>query len=220
MRLLTTTSGTARITLAAFAVLLLAVSCESVFTTSPLAFLQRDPANLSPAEQVTYGEDALASGDPEKMGEAYAALKDTDDPDTQLLAADLALGAAELEASVAEAVADLSAGGDPETVLEETLSGFSQDDLERLAGAADLIDAADDSVQPTAEQYAFAAVGLIAVAADEAGDVNSLDSLSAGDPGYDQVQQAQSFLVAAQDSLQESGDSTDLLDQIGGAVGL
>jgi hypothetical protein len=50
--------------------------------------------------------------------------------------------------------------------------------------------------------------------------VNSLDSLSAGDPGYDQVQQAQSFLVAAQDSLQESGDSTDLLDQIGGAVGL
>lgn len=185
-------------------------SCESVFTTSPLAFLQRDPSTLSPEQQVSYGEQALASGDPDAMAEAYETLKESDDPQTQLLAADLALGASEVEGTITQALAGLQDDGDPEAVVEEALAGFDEADLQRMQEAADLLDSADESVTPTAEQYALAAVGVIAVAASE----------NEGDLSATTVPvQAEEFLTAAYDSLQESGESTDLLEGIGDAAG-
>lgn len=194
-------------------VLLVAVglaACENVFTTSPLSFLQRDPSTLSPEQQVSYGEEALASGDPDAMADAYEALRESDDPETQLLAADLALGASEIEGTITQALAGLQEGGDPEAVLEEALAGFDDEDLARMQDAADLVDAADESASPSAEQYALAAVGLIAVSASESdGDLSSTTVSG----------QAEEFLTAAYDSLQESGESTDLLEGIGGAVG-
>jgi len=66
-----------------------ASGCEVVFTTSLLSFLQRDPAGLSPEQQVAWAEQALASGDQEAMAEAYELVKD--DPANALLAARLAL---------------------------------------------------------------------------------------------------------------------------------
>ncbi|MFW5782912.1 MAG: hypothetical protein ACOCY8_00185 [Spirochaetota bacterium] len=200
-------------------VLALVVGCESVFTTSPLSFLQRDPSQLSAGQRVTYGHDALASGDTDKMADAFDALKDSDDPETQLLAAELAVASTGLEGKPTEVAAELANGGDPETVVQEALDGFSEDDYERLVAAAELIDDADDTVQPSSEQYAVAAVGLIAVAVEENGGAEGLESLSPGDPGYEVVEQARAFLIAAEESLQADGESTELLDQIGGAIG-
>lgn len=208
-----------RLPIVPLAVVLVALSllaaCESVFTTSPLAFLQRDPSKLSPEQQVAYGHDALASGDPAKMAAAYEALKDSDDPNTQLLAADLALGAVELEATL------LAAAGadDPVAAIDDALEGFTDDEIAMMANAAALVDAADDTVAPTAEQYFFAAAALITVAADANGGTTGLDGLTPADPGYDEVQQAQAFLDAAQAALTANGESTDLLEGVGDAIG-
>ncbi|MFW5685195.1 MAG: hypothetical protein ACOC0O_00935, partial [Spirochaetota bacterium] len=177
-------------------VLALVAGCESVFTTSPLSFLQRDPSQLSAGQRVTYGHDALASGDADKMADAFDALKDSDDPETQLLAAELAVASTGLEGKLTEVAAELANGGDPETVVQEALDGFSEDDYERLVAAAELIDDADDTAQPFSEQYAVAAVGLIAVAVEENGGAEGLESLSHGDPGYEEVEQARAFLIA------------------------
>jgi hypothetical protein len=76
--------------------LIVAVSgCEALFTTSPLAFLQRDPSNLPDDQKIAWAEAAWASGDEEAMAEAYAAIADladgSGDPDLTYLAANLAL---------------------------------------------------------------------------------------------------------------------------------
>jgi hypothetical protein len=203
------TRTTFAVTAVVFALLSLS-GCEGVFTTSLLSFMQRDPANLSPSQQVQYGEDALASGDPAAMASAYEVLKDSTDPETQLLAADLALGAVELESAVAAAVAGIAAGDDTETTLEEVLAGFSAEDLAMMEEAAALVDAADATATPTPEQYAFAAIGLLAVAASDAG--GDIASIPANSPD---LGQATSFLNAAVAQLQASGESTDLLDANG-----
>ncbi|MFW6312593.1 MAG: hypothetical protein ACOC2N_01760 [Spirochaetota bacterium] len=202
-------------TLAALALL----SCENTFTTSPLAFLQRDPANLSTEQQKEYAYDALASGDEDKMAEAYALLKDSDDAATQIFASELALGAAGLQSAVTTALGDVGGGEDTSTVLEETLAGFTADDLVLMEEAAALLDAADETVTPTPEQYAFAAIGLMAVAVDEnGGSTTGLDGLAPGDPGYEETQQAEVFLEAAAAALQADGESTDLLDNLLGVI--
>ncbi|TFG63763.1 MAG: hypothetical protein E4H36_04800, partial [Spirochaetales bacterium] len=76
---------------------LAAVSCQRIFTYSPLSFLQRDPSSLSAQQQVNYAEDILASGTAEDMAAAYALIQallaaDPGNADLQLLAAQLAIG--------------------------------------------------------------------------------------------------------------------------------
>lgn len=199
----------------ATALAVMLASCENVFTTSLFSSLQRDPSNLSPEQQVAYGEDALASGDPAAMAEAYEVLKDSDDPETQLLAADLALGAVELEATLLEA----ASADDPVATIESALDGFSDEDFTMMREAAALVDSADDSVEPTAEQYLFAAAGLIAVAADENGGTSGLEADPPPSAVEEEVNQARAFLDAAAASLQASGESTDVLDGVGDAIG-
>ena len=205
--------------IAAIVVLLALASCENVFTTSPLSFLQRDAANLSPEQQIQFANDALASGDEDTMAEAYNVLKDSDDPETQILASELALGAAGLQSAVTAALGDISGGGDTGTVLEETLAGFTAEDFALMSEAAALLDAADGTVTPTPEQYAFAAIGLMAVAVEEnGGSTTGLDAVGPGDPGYEETQQAEAFLEAAAAALQADGESTDLLDNLLGVI--
>ena len=73
---------------------LLLGACERIFTVAPISFLQRNPANLDSDQQIAYARDALAAGDTEAMLAAYDLLRTTDDPETQILVADLALGIA------------------------------------------------------------------------------------------------------------------------------
>jgi len=53
---------------------LLLGSCEKFFTTNLLSGLKRDPANLSPEQQVQYAQQALTSGDAAAMKSAFDAL--------------------------------------------------------------------------------------------------------------------------------------------------
>lgn len=194
-------------------------SCERIFTTSPFDFMQRDPSTYSDAQRLTFAEDALASGDEAAMAAAFDLLADSTDPDTQLVAVELALGAAGVEGALTSVVAGLSAdGADPETVISDALDGFTDTDLELLVAAAALLDAADDSVTPSAEQYGFAAVGLIAAAATDAGGVENLDPPPAGSDAETYVSQATGFLTEAEALLAAEGGSTDILDGFAGLI--
>lgn len=198
----------ATLVISALALSLVLAGCENFFTSSPLAFLQRDPASLSAEQQIQYAEDALTSGDTEAMESAYEVLKDSDDPETQLLAADLALGAAELEGAVTEAVAGIAAGDDVETTLETALDGFTDEDLALMEAAATLVDDADAETAPSSEQYVYAAIGLVAVAVDSAGDFETLDGTEP------EIVKAEEFLQAAVDQLNAEGESTELVEEI------
>ena len=201
--------------------LLVLSSCEQMFTWSPLAFLRRDPASLSEEQQIRYGRDALASGDRAAMAEAFDLLKDSTDPDVKLLAADLALGASGVDSVVAEVIAGIAGGGDLATIVDDALSSFADADVALILAAAGLIESASADAAPSAEQYALAAVGLIVAAAQDAGGAANLDPPPPGSDAETWVSQADGFLDAAVASLQASGNSTELLDEllllIGGA---
>lgn len=198
--------------------LVLLSGCERIFTTSPFAFLRRDPSSYSVAQQIAFAEDALASGDEEAMAVAFELLRDSTDPETQLLAVELGLGAAGVEAAISSVLAGLATeGADPETVIGEALASFSDEDLEILVETAALLDTADESIAPTAEQYAFTAVGLIAAAAASEG-VENLSNPTPDSDAEGYVNQAGEFLEAAEAILVTEGGSTDILSGFSGII--
>ena len=85
-------------------------ACEIVFTTSPLAFLQSNPTNLTADQKKSYARDAMASGDSEAMLEIYDAMKadaeTTTDGELSYLAATLAMDLA----GVSSFVTDMASG--------------------------------------------------------------------------------------------------------------
>jgi hypothetical protein len=196
------------------------VSCERFFTTSPLAPLARDPSTFTQSQLVAYARDALASGDETAMATAYQLLKDTTDPDLQLLAVDLAFGAAGLPAAMGAMISGLTVQpDDPVTVLDQAFALFDATDLARFVEASALLDDADDDVSATAEQYAYAAFGLIAAAAEDAGGSGNLDPPPGGSDAETYVIQAALYLDASATALTTEGQPTDLLEGFGGALG-
>jgi len=192
---------------------LLLSACERVFTSSPFDFLQRDPASYSEAQQLAFAEDALASGDEAAMAAAFDLLSTSTDPETQLIAVELAFGAAGVASTLTDVIAGLAAeGADPETVIAEALDGFTEADLALLLSAATLLDQADDSVTPTAEQYAFAAIGLIAAAADDAGGIDNLNPPPVASDAETYVNQATGFFDEAEALLLAEGESTEIIE--------
>jgi hypothetical protein len=77
--------------LALLAGLLAFSGCQQIFTYTPFAGLRRDPATLSPAQRLTYAQDALASGDKAAMAKAYEALKADTSPDASYTTAQLGI---------------------------------------------------------------------------------------------------------------------------------
>ena len=196
-----------------FVVLLIGVSiliasCQAVFTYSPFSFLQRDISTRPVAEQVTRARDALTTGDREQMEEAYAVVaalleENADDPELNLLAADLAFGASGMTDVFTSALEDIDAiaEGTPED-LAETLESL---DIELIEAGVDHVRAAEEAGgEVTETQYVIAGAALLSSAVDQAGGFEELGDLEEGDPGYDDLQDAQEFL--------EAGNATDLLD--------
>ena len=151
-----------------------AAGCEAFFTFNVFSGLQRDPASLPPEQQVNYAEEALASGDTEAMKAAYPliaqqAAADPDDPELQLLAADLAIGAS--------GVNDLIADFDPDTATAADLNEALADVDTELLGAVDgYVQAAEDAGGTVSQsQYANAAASIVINEADAAGGFENID---------------------------------------------
>ena len=199
--------------LALFALSIL--GCEQVFSTNLFAGLERDPSKLSLDQQIVYAQSALASGDSGKMAKAYDALSDsiegTDDAELNLLAADLALGASDLQGVFDEIIdvalgegTDLSDQGDLAAGLDGALGDV---DYSYVAEAQAQIDAAvANGGEVSEEQYLLVTVGLIMQAADGAGSVSNLN---AGNTAA-----IETWVTAAKADLQARGESSDYLTDL------
>ena len=61
--------------------------CQAIFTYSPLTGLQTPPSSMTPAQRLTYAQDALASGDQSAMLKAYDAIKNDTGAQSQYITA-------------------------------------------------------------------------------------------------------------------------------------
>ncbi len=157
------------------------ISCQAVFTTSPLAGFQREMTALSADAKLTYAEDLLASGSQEELAAAYAIIDElaaaSDDPEISLLAVDLAIAASGLEDVMLDALAALG-GGD---VGEDDAGGFldSLEDLDTdmLGAAVDHLENAEglEGADIAPDQYINAAAAQLLVVAKDEGGMENID---------------------------------------------
>ena len=144
---------------------MLSVSCEQFFTYSLMSWAQRDPSNLPEAQQIAYAESVLGSGDKDAMADAYDAIKDNDDPDVQLLASKLAVGASGINEAVAQALEDLEAGGTGE--ITDYLGNVNADMLDNaVTSMAAATDDPNTASEVTPEEYLTVAAASLISAVD------------------------------------------------------
>lgn len=148
------------------------VGCEALFTSNLFENFARDPDNMSEEQLVAYGNEAIASGDVERMEDAFNALRDKTagselDADTRDTLVELGLGATDVVGFIGQNL------DDPESI---DLSEFSGDKGRISRETADIMNDAEDGAF-SADRYAYAAAGVaLAAGADADGDINNIDT--------------------------------------------
>ena len=139
----------------------LLVGCQAIFTFSPLSGLQRDPSTLSPAQRLTYAQDALASGDPAAMQKAYDALKNDTSGPAQYTTAQLGI---ELS-GVPTVFRDLANNPGNVSAQLGTLNAYivahNLDPALMVAASAQLVNAAAAGVTLTTMDYIMGSMGMM-----------------------------------------------------------
>ena len=186
--------------------LLLLGGCEALFTYSPFTGLQRNPSSLSPAQRITYAQDALASGDKAAMQAAYDAVKNDPGTTADYTTAELGIELSGLPTLIIDAIADPSAvlpNGDATSVADFLAAHPDlQPSLVMDAGAR--LQALDAGGFPiTANDRVLGAIGLALAAS--AGTTPAYDL---GAPGVD-LTAAKSLLTP----LVGDGSAGDMLTQ-------
>ena len=195
------------------ALLALLAGCQAVFTYSPLSFLQRDPANLPPEQQVSWAEQALASGDPQAMAQAYELVKD--DPDQAYLAASLAAELSGVTQALADAIADL-----------DTISGWGWTSGTDAEAYLDAFLASIDPAYTSDAGALFSTLVAEAVLAGDPGELTGTDMLVgalclafeaadlAGSFATADFTVTYAFIADCQSVLTSDDLANDLLDQV------
>lgn len=197
---------------------MLSISCEQFFTYSLFEWAQRDPSNLSTAQQISYAKGVLGSGDKDAMADAYEAIKDNDDPEVQLLASKLAVGASGINEAVEQALKDLESGST--SSLESYLDSIDSDMLDNaVASMAAATDDPSTASEVTSDEYLTVAAASLISAVDkglgppsdpEAGSfpdaITSVESASPNKSG--------NWAEKSAYYLQQSGYTTEDLDSL------
>jgi len=191
---------------------MLSISCEQFFTYSLMSWAQRDPSNLPEAQQIAYAESVLGSGDKNAMADAYDAIKDNTDPDVQLLASKLAVGASGLNEAVESAIEDIELIEDGTADINDYLSTIDEDML--MAAVYSMASASQDSNTAgtiTSEEYITAAAASLIYAVNSSTVADFDAGLLVIDGATPDNSDSASWDQKAAYFLQESGyDSTDL----------
>ncbi|MCF7949869.1 MAG: hypothetical protein K9M94_14875 [Spirochaetia bacterium] len=141
------------------------ISCEQMFTYSMFEWAQRDPSNLSEAQQISYAKSVLGSGDQQAMADAYEAIKDNTDPEVQLLASKLAVGASGINEAVQQALEDLESGST--SSLETYLGTIDSDMLNNaVTSMASATNDSNTASEVTSEEYLTVAAASLISAVD------------------------------------------------------
>ncbi len=160
--------------------------CEAFFTTSAFANLSRDPENMSVEQLLAYSEEAIASGNAEKMEEAFRALhgktegSKLSDRERDTLV-DLGLGASDVAGY-------LSGNPERDTLDAVDLSDYPGDIARETARL--MSEAPDGDFSP--DRYAYAGAGVVLAMAKDDG----FESIDLGD-GSDDSELAKGLLASA-----------------------
>ncbi len=199
------------------------VSCQAVFTFSPLSFLRRDPGTLSAEQQVAYAEQALESGDTDAMAAVYdaiaaAATADPENADLSYTAAQLALELSGVGDVFSTLLGSLGSGGagslDPLAISDAAFAGL---DLTLLGQAGVYLLAADSATPPaelTATDYLVGAVGLLIAGAPVVPDSTTAPDIVATIDENPNLADAEAFLEAGVAALPEGDPARDVLQSL------
>jgi hypothetical protein len=164
--------------LAVLAAVGLLAGCEAIFTFSPVAALQRAPSSLTPEGRITYGQDALASGDKAAMADAWEALKNDTSTDALYTTAQLGIELSGVPGLLLEVVSD------PAALTTSNISAFIADhglDPSFLVDAAARLTAVDADVELTPTDYAMGALGILLGGTGGTWDVSTASASSVTD---------------------------------------
>jgi len=191
-----------------FAALFSLAACQALFTYTPLTGLQRSPATMTPAQQITYAQDALASGDKAAMTTAYDAIKDDTSTTASYTAAQLAVEISGVPALLVKAISDPSFSSGGTADVTSFLAANPSIQPQFLVAAAQKLDSVPKA-DLTPMDFVYGGLGLVLDAATQTdGSINfsSLDSTK--------MATAQTFINYALDpanSVITSVSSTDPL---------
>lgn len=145
---------------------------------------------MTSAQKVAYAQQALQSGNTAAMKKAYDAIKGSTDPQTNLLAGELAFSASGASNALTQALGDVASGAS----LSSVQSTLNSVDINLAVDGAKNIQAASAGKASVSDtQYAVASAAYVVAAAQQAGGFDKLSSLTSSDPGYSDLQQAQSL---------------------------
>ncbi len=211
-------------------VVLFLSSCEAVFTYSPLSFFQRDPANMSTAQKISYAEEALSSGNKEAMAKAYNSIKDLaaknpKDVELNMLAAKLAVelsGVPDVINEIVQGKIDLS-GSDGGKQIADFLAGGGVDPSLMIEASTYYINAEDNGAELSSTDYIMGAMGILL---DAANDI-SPDYSSISDPNewsgnssvQAKVKEATDFLDKGLAGLSDDDPAKEVLQQFSNFIG-
>ena len=148
--------------LGVIALIMLFSGCEALFTTNIFENFARDPENMSEEQLVAYGNEAVASGNRDRMTSAFEALSAkvgdrdlSDDPDTRNTLVELGLGVTDIVSVVRESIED------PTGVSEQEFDAERREIARRTADI--MLEADSEDFEPDRWAYAAAGVGLAAL---------------------------------------------------------
>jgi hypothetical protein len=164
-------------------------SCQQVFTYSPLSSFQRDPADvmadMSTSQKAEYAQNLLdQEADAADLAVVYEEISSAagTDPELNLLAANLAVGASGLNEAMASVLETVGGGGTPE--FEDILASL---DMGMLANVQTHFSVAVDSgSEIAANEYVNASAALIltlATDSDSDGELDFGDTFTSIDSG-------------------------------------
>ena len=206
------------------AVLALLGGCQAIFTFSPLSGLQRDPADMSPEQRLTYAHDALASGDKDAMLAAYNAILGDTSADAQYTAAQLGIELSGVPTILLEIANDPSTVTTQLNAIDAFITAHNLDPAFMVAAAGQLANAAAAGMPLATMDYAMGAMGILLGGEQSLyGDWDVSNIVAGGDPGGPAVKAAAvAFLATAVANVASlpSGDSLkDFITQLDGYIG-
>jgi hypothetical protein len=189
--------------------------CQAIFTYSPFSGLRRPPSSMTPAQRLTYAQDALASGDAAAMKSAYDAIKNDSGSDAQYTAAQLGIELSGVPTVLREIASDPSTVTTQLNTISAFIAAHNLDPTYMVAAAAQLSAAQAAGATLTEMDMAMGAMGILLGGAQGAAwDVTTLHgtaaqasslaflapavmqvaSLPAGDPLKDFITQLNSYI--------------------------
>jgi len=161
---------------------LLLGSCQAMFTYSPLSGLQRPPSSMTPAQRLTYAQDALASGNTADMKAAYDAIKNDSGASAQYATAQLGIQLSGVPQVLVQVAANPSTVTSQLNTVQGFITSHGLDPTYMVAAAAQLAAAQAAGATLTTMDYAMGAMGLLLGAAYTDSGSTSYD-ITAGNSG-------------------------------------